>query len=102
MTATGCPQCGSDRLRSASHASLGHLLATLLRQRRYQCPTCGWVGRRRRLRRRTRAVPALTTQRRPTLGAYVFFTIFIAVVFGAGGLLVKNCDGGGRPQAGVE
>jgi ribosomal protein L32 len=48
---TGCPKCGSKRLRSAPIPLISALVALFARKHRYACPNCRWSGWKRRMRR---------------------------------------------------
>jgi hypothetical protein len=48
---TGCPKCGSKRLRSAPLPLVFGLAALFAKRWRYACPHCRWVGWKRRMRR---------------------------------------------------
>ena len=48
---TGCPKCGSKRLRSAPVPVISRVAALFAQRWRYACPTCQWSGWKRRMRR---------------------------------------------------
>ncbi|HMD34296.1 MAG TPA: hypothetical protein VKH42_04980 [Vicinamibacterales bacterium] len=47
----GCPDCGSQRLKSAPLPLVGPLLRLVSSKRRYCCGDCRWIGWRHRLAR---------------------------------------------------
>jgi len=81
---SGCPACGSDRLKRASPA----VIPTLSRagKRRYVCIECGWTGWKHRLQPRSTAGTMPRQRRRRDAKAIVFgigivvFLIAIAIV----------------------
>ena len=48
---TGCPKCGSKRLRSAPLPLMSTFVALFAKRWRYVCPSCQWSGWKRRMRR---------------------------------------------------
>ena len=47
----GCPECGSQRLKSAPLALVSTLARVASVKRRYRCSDCQWTGWRHRLQR---------------------------------------------------
>jgi hypothetical protein len=88
---SGCPQCGSDRLKAAPLALVSTLAAPWSPLRRYGCPACGWHGWRRRLRRRHQDLPSLAQHRAPTRAAGVFFAGVLLFLLVTGVLLMRSC-----------
>jgi len=48
---TGCPKCGSKRLRAAPLPLISTFVALFAKRWRYSCPSCQWSGWKRRMRR---------------------------------------------------
>jgi ribosomal protein L37AE/L43A len=48
---TGCPKCGSKRLRAAPLPVISTFVALFAKRWRYSCPSCQWSGWKRRMRR---------------------------------------------------
>jgi len=93
VTTSGCPKCGSDRLKGAPTPVVSLLARAVTRRRRYRCGDCGWTGWKHRLRRRSDSLavsrqPRETAERR----AWWFFGLFVGILVLASVLLVRNCE----------
>lgn len=96
-TSSGCPRCGADRMKSAPIFVVDSVARVTLRRRRYRCGACGWIGWRRRLRRRVSEVPTLTPRQGPTRRAAAVSLFAAAFLIVSGLLLIRGCNAGPRP-----
>jgi hypothetical protein len=93
-SASGCPKCGTDRLKSAPMPGLDAIARFISGKRRYRCAACGWTGWIRRLRRRHHDVPSLAPRQRPQRMAYVLFVFAAVFLVVSGAMLFRACNEG--------
>ena len=93
MTTTGCPACGSDRLKRAPLPVVSVLAGAVMRRRRYRCADCGWTGWRHRLRRRSDSLAvSLQPRELPEGRAWWFFGLALTLFVLTSVLLVQSCE----------
>lgn len=81
MSPGGCPGCGQDRLKSGPVSAVDLVLNVFSRRRRYVCSSCGWMGRRHRLKRRGTDRSSLASRGATPSTMYgILFVIALAVV----------------------
>lgn len=97
---SGCPKCGSERLKSAPLVGVDPLVRLVSMKRRYKCAACGWTGWHRRLRRRNNDVPSLTPRQKPQRRAWAFFVFAALFLVVSGAMLFREC--GTRPSAPID
>lgn len=102
-SASGCPACGSERLKSAPIPIVDSVARLVSGRRRYKCAACGWAGWRRRLRRRHDDVPSLTPRQKPQSSAVWFFVFVVIFLVASGVLLTRGCasDSSGPIESGA-
>ena len=89
-----CPACGSDRLKRASVAVIGPLLALISGRRRYRCADCRWTGWKHRLRRRSDAATSGVQLPRPaSTNAIWFFLLVVGIIVTTSAMLLNGCQG---------
>ena len=95
---SGCPSCGSDRLKKAPIPLLSLAVEPLVRRRRYQCGDCKWVGWKRRLRRSTRTVNGSIQAGNSTDRKAILFSVAVLTMMTvASGMLITSCERVERP-----
>src|SRR5207237_10023097 len=90
---TGCPACGSERLKGAPLLLVSAVASPVVHRRRYQCSSCDWKGWKHRLQRRrgvssgTAKQKTLSDRRAVSLALGVIaFVVLVAA------LLLRSCE----------
>lgn len=91
----GCPNCGADRLRSASIPIIDQFRRLTSSRRRYRCSVCGWRGFRHRLVRPRSGEPR-GWQRTVSILALVL--LVTTALIGAG-LAYESCQARSHDQS---
>jgi hypothetical protein len=99
---SGCPSCGSERLKGAALPIVSPMAELLLARRRYRCPDCSWSGWKHRLRRIGKPT-SLVDSNEPQPRAIWFSVVLVGLLLTAAVLLVRSCgwQREGLPAAGA-
>ena len=87
---TGCPSCGSERLKGAPLLVVSPMAELLFVRRRYRCPDCAWRGWKHRLRRLGKPATLILNEA-PQARATWFFVLLLALLLTAAVMLVRSC-----------
>ena len=96
---SGCPHCGSPRLKGAPLPLIGSVLQFLLPHHRYACAACKWVGWKHRLKRRTQGLGSGSKADAQSAERAMWSLLpaaGLAILVGA--LLARSCDADRGPM----
>jgi DNA-directed RNA polymerase subunit RPC12/RpoP len=89
---SGCPKCGSQRLKGTSLTLVSPIAELLFSRRHYRCSECGWRGWKHRLRRLGKPTGSLIDNGKPQARANWFFVLLIGLLLAAAVVLVRSCE----------
>jgi hypothetical protein len=88
---SGCPSCGSERLKGAPLPIVSPIAELVLTRRRYRCSDCSWRGWKHRLRRIGK--PASLVDSSEAQPRAIWFSVaLVALLLTAAILLLRSCS----------
>jgi hypothetical protein len=88
---SGCPSCGSERLKGAPLPIVSPVAELLLARRRYRCSDCSWSGWKHRLRRIGKPT-SLADPSEPQPRAIWFSVALVGLLLTAAVMLLRSCS----------